>query len=174
VGAAVSALGSAAAEDDSKKPSTLPTQLRGATAVLALGVVGGVLLCLVEVLTVVSISAGGSEVASQTGSEQHGLALLVLGVAALVLAWLAGSGRAGVVLAALAGLGTIGVVALLFWALGDLPDTGARGTIGMRSEPAQASPAIGFWVELAAAVCLMAAAGVGLLALTPWRERGAG
>jgi hypothetical protein len=140
-------------------------------AVLTLGVAGGVLLCLVEVLTVVSISVGGTEVATQTGSEQHGLALLVLGVAALVLAWLAGSRRAGVVLAALAGLGTIGVVALLFWALGDLPDTGSSGTFGLRSEPARASAGIGFWVELAAAVCLMTAAAVGLLALTPWRER---
>ncbi|UGS38272.1 hypothetical protein [Capillimicrobium parvum] len=116
------------------------------------------------------ISVRGTVRAEQTGEDQHGLALLILGVAAMALAWLATSSRAGIVLAALSGLGTIGVVALLFWALGDLPDTGSSGDFGIRSEPGRASAGIGFWLELAAASCLMGAAAVGLLSLTPWRR----
>jgi hypothetical protein len=118
----------------------------------------------------VEISVGGTVRAEQTGEDQHGPALLILGVAAMALAWLAASSRAGIVLAALSGLGTVGVVALLFWALGDLPDTGSSGDFGIRSEPGRASAGIGFWLELAAALCLMGAAAVGLLALTPWRR----
>ena len=84
-----------------KKPSASLPRRRGAPAVLALGIAGGVLLCLVEVTTVVEISVGGTVRAEQTGEDQHGLALLILGVAAMALAWLATSSRAGIVLAAL-------------------------------------------------------------------------
>jgi hypothetical protein len=170
VGAAVSAHGSAAAKDDSKNSAPLPGLDRASLAVLTLGVVGGVLLCLTEVTTVVEISVGAAVRAHQSGQDQHGLALLLLGVLALPLAWLATSARGGPVLAALAGLALLGLAALGLWALGDLPDTGRSGTFGLRSEPATAGPGLGFWLELAGALALMAASLVGLLRITPGRR----
>ena len=171
----MSAGGSAATEEDSKPEPAFSGFGRLSLVVLTLGVVGGVLLCVTEVTTVVSIRAGGTVQASQSGQDQHGLALLLLGVAALPLSWLATSGRArgGAVLAALSGLAVIGLVALLLWALGDLPDTGETGSFGVGSTPATAGPGVGFYLELAGALCLLASALVGLVGFTKPRTSSA-
>jgi hypothetical protein len=170
VSAAVSAQGSAAAKDDSKKPSPLLGLEAAALTVLALGVLGGVLLCLTEVTTVVQITVGGAVRARLSGSDRHGLALLILGAGAVALAWLAITARGGPVLAALGGLGAIGLAALGLWALGDLPDTGRTGSIGIDAATGVAGPGIGFWMELAGALAVLSAATAGLLALR--RRRG--
>jgi hypothetical protein len=151
----VSAHGSAATEDDSKKAASLSALNGVALAVLVLGVLGGVLLCLTEVSTVVEIRVGDVVRATEPGHEQHGWALFVLGVAALPLAWAAGVG--GSRPAALA-LAAIGAVALVFWGVGDLPDTNETGEFGVRYEAASAAAGPGLWLELAGGIALVAAA----------------
>jgi hypothetical protein len=160
----MSADGSTATEDDSKIPALLPAAEPAALAVLALAVLGGVLLCLAELSAVVQIRVGDVVRATESGHAQHGWALLVLGVAALPLAWAAATGR---VRPALGALVTIGLVALVFWAVRDLPDTRQTGTFGVRYEDASAGPGPGFWIELAGALALLTAGSIGLLALRP-------
>ena len=87
---------------------------------LALGLIGGVLLVVAEFSTIVSIDVASGTCAEQagadlsdgcetTGLEQHGGALIVLGVAAVVLAW---PPRAGANRPAALALIAVGVLAV--------------------------------------------------------------
>jgi hypothetical protein len=136
-------------------------------------VLGAVLLGLTTATAVLHIMVGDAVRASLTGSDQHGLALLVLAALALALTGLAVASRGGAVLAGLVGLGVVGLAVLGLWALGDRPDAGDRGTFGAGFEAAQAHTAIGFWLELGAALSLLTACIAGLIALTPGRAGGA-
>lgn len=165
----MSAHGSAAADDDSKSAALLSGVGAHALAVLILGLCGAVLLALTEVSTVVRIEVGDVVVHTESGADRHNWALLVLAVGAVPLSVLAALSRLRTT-AAVAGvcLGLIGVAALLFWGVGDLPDTSATGEFGVRYEAASAAAGAGVWLELVAGLVLLAAAG-----LTLARARGA-
>jgi hypothetical protein len=130
-------------------------------AVSLLGVLGGALLCLTEVSSVVQIRVGDVVRATESGHTQHGWALLVLGLAALPLAWAAAVRRSR---PAALGLLAIGIAALLFWGVGDLPDTRRVGEFGIRYEDAHAGAGVGLWLELVGGVVLVVAGLVGALA----------
>ncbi|HEY8584468.1 MAG TPA: hypothetical protein VIL49_16030 [Capillimicrobium sp.] len=124
-------------------------------AALILGLAGAALLALTEVTTVIEIRARAVVLETQTGADRHSWALLVLGVAALPLTWAAAVLRSRPAMIALA---AIGLVALLFWAVGDLPDSDETGAYGIRYEDASAAAGSGLWLELLGGAALLAAA----------------
>lgn len=160
----MSARGSAAADDDSKSAAPLSGVGAHALTVLVLGLAGALLLALTEVSTVVSIEVGGVVVHAESGADRHNWALLVLAVGAVPLTLLAAlaANRATAAVAA-GGLALLGLAALLFWGVGDLPDTSRTGEFGVRYEAASAAAGTGLWLELAAAFALLAAATATLL-----------
>ncbi len=136
--------------------------------VFALGVIGAVLIIVAELSTIVHVDvlttgtceeiadANVRDACDSNGFEQHGGAFVLLGVAALVMAW--GAGRGASRPAAIA-LVAVGVVVLAFALAGDLPDTNETGLVGLQYEEAEAKAGAGFFMEIAGAV-LVAAAGL--------------
>jgi hypothetical protein len=127
----------------------------------ALALAGAVLLAVAEFSTVFEITVGSLGVVkrSSTGGEHHGYALLVLGVAAVVMVlWsLAAGGRpAGLALVAL------GVAALVVALAIDLPDTRGSGQLpeSLAYENARARAGSGLALEIAGGVLLVLAGGV--------------
>ena len=117
-------------------------------------------LPLYEVRVITAVPAGGEH---STGAH-HGYALVVVGLAALPMAW--GAVRGGSRPAAFALL-VLALIAL-FVALGiDLPDLNETGGIGRNYELAEARPQVGFFIETFGATLLLLGA-VGSLVL---RER---
>jgi hypothetical protein len=173
VGAAVIAHRSAAAEDDSKKPQQPKAPSGPGLGPLLLAVVGAVLLGLVEVVTVVQVTVGTHVTATLSGADRHGIAPALLALCALGLAWVVygGARSTAAVLVGIAGLGLLGLVVLGLWALGDVPDVGQTGPVGITGAPGRTSAAIGFWLELAAALALLGSAIWSLAQLAP-RGRG--
>jgi hypothetical protein len=151
----MSAHGSAATEDDSKPVAALSGVTGGLLGLLAPAALGAVLLCVAEATTVVELRVGDVVRVAESGADRHGWALLVLGVAALPLAWGAAVGRARPAAFALL---AIGAAALVFFAVGDLPDTRATGELGIHYEDAHAAAGPGLWLELAGGLLLVAAA----------------
>jgi hypothetical protein len=111
------------------------------------------------------VSSGGVVLdapgAIRTGGDKHGYALVVVAVAAV----------AGVVLARVTGqplpawsIVALGAITLVVVLAVDLPDATSSGLTASRRELGEAEPAVGFWLELAAALTLMAA-GTGLALL---------
>jgi hypothetical protein len=141
--------------------------------VLLLGLAGGILLIVSELLPVWHVdvvTASCEDLADPSladacvgkGYEQHAFALLVLGVFAILMAWGAGIGQsrpAGLALI------VIGAVVLGFALFGDAPDTDKTGSIGLRFDQAKTSAGAGFYLEIVAAA-LVILAGV-LRALVP-------
>ncbi len=142
---------------------------------MLLAVTGAVLLGLVEVVTVVQVSVGNAADLGLSGADRHGIAPALLALCALGLAWVVYSGqrRGGAVLVAIAGLGLLGLVVLGLWALGDVPDVGQSGPVGIEGAQGRTGAAAGFWLELAAALALLGSALWSLVSLTPrGRARG--
>jgi len=138
----------------------------------ALALVGGVLLIVAELSNLVTIDVQTTgtceeladpeavEACSVSGFEQHGGALVLLGVVALVMAL--GAARGAGRLAAFALL-MIAAVVLAFALLRDLPKTGETGLIGMSYEAAKASAGPALLLEIAgAALCALAGAAAAL------------
>jgi hypothetical protein len=159
--------------EDSKKPQQLRAPEGPGLGPLLLGVLGAVLLGLVEVVTVVQVTVGTAAADGLTGADRHGIAPALLALCALGLAWLvhAAHGRGGATLVAIAGLGLLGLVVLGLWALGDLPDLGRTGPYGIAGDPARTGAGAGFWLELAAGLSLLGSALWALIRLSP-RGRG--
>ena len=67
----------------------------------------------------------------------------------------------------IAGLGLLGLVVLGLWALGDVPDVGRSGPVGIEGDPGRTGAASGFWLELAAALALLGSAVWSLAQLAP-------
>jgi hypothetical protein len=141
---------------------------RLAAAVLVLGALGGVFLVVAELSTIVSVdvlTAGTCEeladpasrdACSTSGIEQHGGALILLGLLAIAMAL--GAGRRGSRPAAAALLG-IAAVTLAFILLRDLPKMDESGLVGLRYEEAEVSPGPGLYLEmLGAGLCALAGA----------------
>lgn len=85
------------------------------------------------------------------GHEEHAYALVIIGLAALVMAWGATTGRSRPAAIALAVLGAAVLVIALAT---DVPDIHKTGPIGDRFESARAEAGPGLWMELAGGVLL--------------------
>lgn len=131
--------------------------------ILALGVAGGVLLVITELSTIVTVdvlTTGTCEeiadpavrdACSVSGFEQHGGALVLLGLVAAVMT--IGAARGSSRPAAVA-LVAIAVIVLAFAILRDVPKTGETGLIGINYEAAMASAGPALFLEIAGAVAL--------------------
>jgi hypothetical protein len=146
-------------------------------AVLILGLAGAVLLVVAELSSVVTINVDMGtcpeladpevrEACEVDGFEQHGGALILLGVASAVMTLGAARGRSRP--AALALL-MIAAVVLAFALLRDLPKAGETGLVGIRYEQAEAMAGTGLYLEIVGAVAL-AVAGLATL-LRPRGDR---
>lgn len=134
--------------------------------VIALGVIGGVLVIIAELSSIVHVDVlttgtceeiADSEVrdaCDSSGFEQHGGAFLLLGAVAIAMAW--GAGRGASRPAALA-LVVIGVVVLAFALLRDLPDAGETGLVGLQYEEAEAKAGSGLYLEIIGAGLILLA-----------------
>jgi hypothetical protein len=119
--------------------------------VTVVALAGGTLLILGEFLTLFDVKRGAIVIAEQSGGDHHSYALLVVGTGCLVAALVARAGH----WPPAAGVAVLGGLALTIALLADLPDATSEGlTVGVR--PAEASPAAGFWVELAGASLTLA------------------
>jgi hypothetical protein len=102
-----------------------------------------------EIVAVTVVPEGGRT----TGGAHHGSALALIGRVSLPMSYgavLGGSRPAAAALAVLGGL------ALAIAAIVDLPSLNDTGLIGRTYDLAEASPAIGFWLEIIAATVLLA------------------
>ena len=134
-------------------------------ALTGLALVGVLLLVISGFLTLISIGTGLTTLEERSGFDHHSVAMLLLGLAAvpMLLGALRGARPAMIALAA------IGVVALVIALTVDLPAALDEGLYGERYEGAEASPAIGFFVETLGGVLLLLAGGL-LLFLAPSRR----
>jgi hypothetical protein len=135
---------------------------------LLVALAGVALLVMADLSTLVEIKIGDVTEQQLKGGDQHGWAMLVLGVAALPLAVGATRGRAR---PAQAGLALLGLVAVVIALASDLPDTRSEGVFGERYESAHASPGPGFYFEVAGAALLLVAGGASLALLPPRPEK---
>jgi hypothetical protein len=111
--------------------------------------IGGALLVLADFLDLFEIkTTAGLVVRQQSGGDQHGYAMLLIGIAAIASTMLARTSEQWPPAVATLALG---LIALGLALLGDLPDA-TRSDLVRGGSLAEADPAIGFWVELAAAV----------------------
>jgi hypothetical protein len=91
---------------------------------------------------------------STTGGAHHGYALAVIGAIALVMAWGAAAGAsrpAGIALLVL-GLAALAIVLAV-----DLPDVHKTGIVGTQFSNAEAKPGIGFWLSFAGSALVIGA-----------------
>jgi hypothetical protein len=127
----------------------------------AFAILGGALLVVGEFLNLYEVKRGVVVVAERTSGDHHSYALLVAGCAAIGAMLLARSTGAWPPAAAAA---AIGLAALAVALLGDLPDATSSGlTVDRRL--GSASPAAGFWVELAGALLTTGGAAAAALML---------
>jgi len=162
----VSAAGRGATQDYSRGTSTRRPARSGAWRWALTAIAGGILLVAADRSTLYQVIVVTVTKASVSGHAQHGYALLVIGLAAIALALLAG-GRRGAVASRATGL--LGLLALAVALLcGDFHDVHSTGSIGALYENARAVPGRGFYLELLGGALLTACGLRGLLA------RGAG
>jgi len=137
----------------------------------ALGILGGILLVVAELSSVVTVEVLTTgtcveiadpevrDACSVSGFEQHGGALILLGILAFLMALGAGRGTsrpASVALIAIA-LIVVGIVVTR-----DIPAAGETGLVGLRYEEAQADAGAGLYLECAGAALCAAAGGLRL------------
>jgi len=148
----------------------LPTGIsRYAIAVATAALIGGALMLLAEVTTVISVDLRSTSCegiydtnpdladdCSQVGFERHSVALLLLGLLTFVMGSGAAFGRSRP--AALA-LIAIGVVVIGLALAIDLPASDDTGVIGQDYDQAHASAGVGLWFEVVGGA-LAALAGV--------------
>ena len=140
-------------------------------AITVLGVVGALLVLLTEFSTIAEIEIGGAPcdsavVATQdecriTGFEQHGGALILLGVLSLAMSYGAGRGRSKPAAVALA---AIGITVLGFALTSDRQKTKETGLVERNYAQAGAKAGAGFYAELTGGTLLLLAGGVRLVA----------
>jgi hypothetical protein len=144
------------------------------TGLLALTFLGALLLVVAEFTTLFTIHTVGVSTAikSVTTGSHNSYCMILVAALALLLAWAAAStGNRWALVALLA----LGIAALLIALVGDLPDAQARGTIGTVQtgfKSASAKPSAGLYLETAGAIVLMIAGGSALLLGAPGTARG--
>ena len=134
--------------------------------VMALGIAGGVLIIVAELSSIVNVdvlTTGTCEeiadpnvrdACDSNGFEQHGGAFILLGIAAIAMAWGAGRGASRPAATALV---AIGAVVLAFSLIRDVPKANETGLVGLQYDEAQAGAGTGLYLEII---------GAGLLALS--------
>lgn len=148
-------------------------------ALLAAATLASAMLAVSEALPVarVELAAGSCEVINDanpaladrcvvSGFEQHAGAMLLIALVAAVMALGATVGRS---LPASVATGALGLVALLLTLLIDLPETTRTGAIGSDYEGAVGKAGIGFYIELVAALAILA---LGVATFTRNRRNG--
>ena len=126
---------------------------------------GAVLFIVAEFTAIYQIKAVTAVVDSVTGYDRHGIALALLGLAALPMAF--GAARRGSRPATLA-LAALGAITLLIAVLTDVPDIHQTGVVGEQYEQAVANPGLGLYLEtLGGALLLMAGGGLMVLGGPP-------
>jgi hypothetical protein len=120
---------------------------------------GAILLLVADFTTLFEIKVLTVTRESRSGGSHHSYAMVVLGLAALPMAYGATRGSRP----AMAAMAGIGVIALLIALIGDLPDVNETGVIGRNFTDAEASPGIGFFMETLGATLLVVAGGGGLV-----------
>ncbi len=134
---------------------------------LASALLGGILLVAADASTLYSVAVVTVIKATVTGHAQHSYGLALVGLAAVGLVVGAARGSR----AAVAGLPALGLAALLIAAIaGDFHDVHSSGQVGLLYDGATASPGPGFYFETLGALLLIVA-GVGLLLLPRARDR---
>jgi hypothetical protein len=162
---------------DSRGPRVPRPRISGLDALgLALGaaaLVGAILLVISDFTTLFRIhTEAGITVpdGSVSGHDNHSFSMVVLGVAALPLAWWASRLGSRPAMAGLAGLGLIALVIAIGF---DLSDATGTNTLEKTFESATGSPAVGFYLETLGGVLLLISGGGGLVLTAPSREPGA-
>jgi hypothetical protein len=133
--------------------------------------VGAVLLVISDFTTLFKIhTAAGVTVphGRVKGHDNHSFSMLVLGVAALPLAYWATRYGSRASMTGLAGLGLIAIIIAVGF---DLSDATGTNTLARTFEDATGSPAAGFYMETLGAVLLLVSGGGGLVLTAPERER---
>lgn len=142
-----------------------------ALAVLTLGAAGAILLVVAELSTFVTVdvlTTGTCEeiadpevrdACSVSGIEQHGGALILLGVVAFLMA--VGAGR-GASRPASVALIVIAVIVAGIVILRDIPAAGETGLVGLRYEEAEAGVGSGLYLAFGGAALCAAAGALGL------------
>jgi hypothetical protein len=144
------------------------------TGLLALTFLGALLLVVAEFTTLFTVHTIGSSapIKSVTTGSHNSYCMILVAALAVLLAWAAAStGNRWALVALLA----VGIAALLIALVGDLPDAQAKGTIGSVQagfRSASAKPSAGLYLETAGAIVLMIAGGSGLLLGAPGSVRG--
>jgi hypothetical protein len=154
---------------DSRKTLALPAgsgTLRAVRIVLAAAALAGVVCLIIATFsTVIEITVGTtSNIAGHdtelSGYDRHSVALLLIGLFALVMA---GGGLRGA-RPAMAAIAVSGIAVLLIALVGDLPDVHKTGVIGELYDNARANPRLGYYLEtLGGALLLLAGGGLLLL-----------
>jgi hypothetical protein len=145
----------------------------GIRIALAVGVIGVLALVAAEFLPLLHVRSsqrGTGIIASVSTGSHDSFALIPIALIALVFVAAATRAPARAPLAALLALG---LIALGIALLGDLPDARSTGLLRLAGggyASAQASPAVGFYLETLGAVALIAAGGAGLLAAATGRD----
>jgi hypothetical protein len=124
-------------------------------------VAGAALLIAAEFTAIYRIKAVTAVVDSVTGYDRHGIALALLGVAALPMAF--GAARRASRPATFA-LAALGAIAILIAVVVDVPDIHQTGVVGEQYDQAVANPAAGLYLETLGGALLVVAGG-GLLLL---------
>jgi hypothetical protein len=145
--------------------------LRAALAIA--GLAGAALLVLATFSTVIEIKVLTTrEIAANvetelSGRERHGIALIVIAGAALLM--LAGALRGA--RPAMLALAALGITALIITVGGDAPDLDDTGLVGQLYDSASAGPGTGFYLEtLGSALLLVAGGGLLVLSSDPRRD----
>jgi hypothetical protein len=156
---------------DSRKPLALPVgagTLRALRIALAIAALAGVICLLVATFsTIIEITVGTtSKIADRdtqlSGYDRHSVALILIGLFALVM-------TAGALRGARPAMGAVavaGIVVLLIALIGDLPDVHKTGVIGQLYDNARANPKLGYYLETLGGALLLLAGG-GLLISDP-------
>src|SRR5215207_2944261 len=154
---------------DSRKTLALPAGIgtvRAFRIALAIAAVAGAICLLVATFsTVIEITVGTtSKIADRdtelSGYDRHSVALILIGLFALVMTGGALRGARP----AMAAIVVTGIVVLAIALIGDLPDVHETGVIGELYDNARANPRSGYYLEtLGGALLLLAGGGLLLL-----------
>lgn len=136
---------------------------RTATGLLGLALVAAALLVVSTFLSLYDVTTGASTLRSISGYEHHSIAMLLLGLASVPMAFGAARGARPAMIAVAA----IGIVVLVVAFTVDLPAALDEGLLAVTYEGAQAEPGIGFYLETLGGVLLLMSGGLGILGARP-------
>jgi hypothetical protein len=140
-------------------------------ALAAAAFIGALLLIVSDFTTLfrVHTEAGVTVPGGQVkGHDNHSFSMLIIGLAALPLAYATLRYGSRPAMAGLAGLGLIAVIIAVGF---DLSDATGTNTLARTFESATGSPAVGFYLETLGAALLVISGGGGLLLSAPGREK---